>query len=258
MKLKFLIASLTSCNGCISALMSLDFFPQFIERTKIVYFPFVYDKLQVDDCDVALIEGCISESSQIEHLKKIRKNAKKVYALGTCAAFGGILSLSKTKLAEPISDFIEVDNIIPGCPPPSTLLGNCLMDLVENKTFKLPTRNLCFSCPFRSDLERNLDINIARLNPEKNELEDCDNNSKCFLNRGILCLGLITRDGCDHLCINQNLPCEGCLGPVSKNLASNAINFLSLVKISKDLESYKGIYYRFSKPVLKRGEFWKK
>ena len=48
---------------------------------------------------MALIEGCISEELQIDKLKKIRKNAKKVYAFGTCAAFGGILSLSNEKKA---------------------------------------------------------------------------------------------------------------------------------------------------------------
>jgi len=257
-KLKFLITSLTSCSGCISALISLDVFPQFIERTKLVYFPFIYDELQIDDCDIALIEGCVSESKQVEYLKKIRKYAKKVYALGTCAAFGGILSLSKKKEAQPISKFIEIDDIIPGCPPPSTLFGNCLINLVENKNIKLSTKNLCFACPYKSDLEKNSEIIVSKLNPENNEIEDINKNSSCFLNRGILCLGPITREGCDHICINQNLPCEGCLGPVSKDFTSNIINFLSLVNISKDLERYKGIYYRFSKPHLKRESSWKK
>lgn len=252
MKLKFLITSLTSCSGCISALMSLDLFPQFIERTKLIYFPFIYDELNINDCDIALIEGCVSENKQIEYLKKIRKYAKKVYALGTCAAFGGILSLSKKKEALPISKFIEVDNIIPGCPPPSTLFGNCLINLVENKDIKLSTKNLCFNCPYNKDLEKNSEMLITNLNPNYNEIEDIGKNSSCFLNRGILCLGPITREGCDHQCINQNLPCEGCLGPVSKDFTSNMVNFLSMVKISKDLERYKGIYYRFSKPILKR------
>ncbi|MFX0058245.1 MAG: hypothetical protein ACFE85_17150 [Candidatus Hodarchaeota archaeon] len=252
MKLKVLITSLTSCSGCISGLISLDVFPQFIARTKLFYFPFIFDELKIEACDIALIEGCVSENKQIEYLRKIRKYAKKVYALGTCAAFGGILSLSKKKVAEPISNFIEIDDIIPGCPPPSTLYGNSIMNLVENKNIKLSTKNMCSSCPYKSEIKKNSEIIITKLNLENYEIEDFSKNSTCFLNRGILCLGPITRDGCDHLCINQYIPCEGCLGPVTKDFTSNIINFLSIVNISKDLERYKGIYYRFSKPILKR------
>ena len=101
MKLKFVLASLTSCSGCISTLFSLDIFPQFLERTKIVSFPFLSDVKSIEDCDIALIEGCISEKYQIDQLNTIRKHAKRVYALGTCAAFGGILSLSKKKKLNP-------------------------------------------------------------------------------------------------------------------------------------------------------------
>ena len=224
MKLKFLITSLTSCTGCISALMSLDVFPQFLERTKIEYFPFISDNIEIKECDIALVEGCVSEKNQIEYLQEIRKNAKKLYALGTCSAFGGILSLSNNKDSHPISKFVDVDGIIPGCPPPSILLGNCLLRLVENKEIKLSLKNMCSTCPLN---------NLA--------------NVSCFLNNGILCLGPITRDGCDHLCIHQGLPCEGCLGPVSKGFTSNLINFLSLFNLSKNLRNYRGIYYRFSK-----------
>ena len=37
---------------------------------------------------------------------------------------------------------------------------------------------------------------------------------KCFLAQGLLCLGPATRSGCDHACIEGNMPCTGCLGPV--------------------------------------------
>ena len=247
MRLKFLITSLTSCTGCISALISLDIFPQFLERTKIEYFPFISDNLEIKECDVALVEGCVSEKNQIEYLQEIRKNAKKLYALGTCSAFGGILSLSNKKESYPISKFVEVDGIIPGCPPPSTLLGNCLLRLVENKKIKLSLKNMCSTCPLNNHAKLDLPLTIEKIVPRNDEIRFPEENLSCFLNDGILCLGPVTRDGCDHLCINQGLPCEGCLGPVSKGFTSNLINFLSLFNLSKDLRKYKGIYYRFSK-----------
>ncbi len=251
MKRKFIIMSLTSCSGCISTLMSLDIFPQFLERTRITYFNFISDITDIEDCDVALIEGCISEETQIPILQNVRKFAKKVFALGTCASFGGILNLSNTKKALPISNYIEVDGIIPGCPPPSKLLGNCIIKLVENKDITLSEKNMCATCPIRESLGINSQIKISKINPKPEEINLDEEVSKCFLEDGILCLGPITRDGCEHKCITIGLPCEGCMGPVSKDFTSNLINFLSLIKLSKELKKYTGIFYRFSKPKLR-------
>ncbi len=252
MKPRIIIISLTSCSGCISTLISLDIFPQFLERTKIIHFPFILDVEKIEDCDIALVEGCISEDSEIGLLKEVRKHAKKVYALGTCAAYGGILSLSNSRNIKPISTYIEIDGIIPGCPPPSKLLGNILIRLIENKDTILSEKVLCSSCPLRGNMEENLDADIIKINPNPDEIVLGEENLDCFLKRGILCLGPITREGCESKCIKLGLPCEGCMGPVSKDFTSNIINFLSLVSLSEDLKNYEGIFYRFSKPKLRR------
>ena len=251
-KVKVIIESLTSCSGCTLTLLSLDMFPQFLERTEIIYFPFISDKKDIVKSDIALVEGCVSEVSQIETLKTIRKNSVKLCALGTCAAFGGILGLSKRKKSAPISEFVDVDYVIPGCPPPINLLGNALMDLVENKPIKLSEKNMCYSCPLKGEMKKNLNTPILRLFPQNSEVNLNKNEQVCFLKRGVLCLGPITREGCDHRCIELGIPCEGCLGPVSKDYTSNLINFLSLIPLSNQLKRYSGIFNRFSKPVLKR------
>jgi F420-non-reducing hydrogenase small subunit len=243
---------LTSCSGCTLTLLSLDIFPQFLERTEIAYFPTVSDKKEIDKVDIALVEGCVSEESQIDTLKYIRKNSTKVCALGTCAAFGGILGLSKRKKVYPISKYIDVDYIIPGCPPPVNLLGNALMNLVENKPITLPEKNMCFSCPLKGDMNSILSTPISRLYPSNSDFNSSNSKQECFLKRGILCLGPVTREGCDHLCIEKRIPCEGCLGPPSKDFTSNLINFLSLIPLSNQLKRYSGIFTRFSKPILKR------
>jgi len=232
--------------------MSLDIFPQFLERTIITYFSFISDINDIEDCDIALVEGCISEEKQIILLRKVRKQAKKVFALGTCASFGGILSLSNSKLVEPISNHIEIEGIIPGCPPPSKLFGNCLIRLVENKDITLSEKNMCANCPLIGNMEINSHINISKINPDPEEISLDEENSECFLKKGILCLGPITRDGCENKCITLGLPCEGCMGPVSKDFTSNIINYLSLIELSQELKNYSGIFYRFSKPKLKR------
>ncbi|MGV9174004.1 MAG: hypothetical protein ACOC44_06225 [Promethearchaeia archaeon] len=255
MKTKFLIVSLTSCSGCISTLMSLDIFPLFLERADLSHFPFISDIETIEECDIALIEGCVSQSNQITILKNIRKNAKKIYALGTCAAFGGIMSLSEDKPSAAISDFIEIDGVIPGCPVPSKLLGNYIIQLMENKDLELPLKNVCASCPLRDDMNFESKIKIKKLYPSERDFEELEKSPECFLKHGILCLGPITRDGCEHRCIEQGFTCEGCMGPVSKDFTANIINFLSLIELSEDLRIYKGIFYRFAKPKMKMEEF---
>ena len=251
MKLKISVVTLTSCSGCISTMMSLDIFPQYLERTTFNYFPFISDSEEIEDCDITLVEGCVSKDSEVNLLKNIRKHSKKVYALGTCAAFGGILSLSIKQSAKPISNFIEIDGIIPGCPPPSKLLGNSIIRLIDNKNLELLERTLCATCPLKGTFELSPDMNITRILPEPNEIVPLEEKSECFLKQGILCLGPITRDGCELKCLKLGFPCEGCMGPVSKDFTSNVVNFLSLINISRNLKKNKSVFYRFSKPLLR-------
>jgi len=250
MKPKFLIATLSSCSGCIGTILALDIFEEFLERVELVYFPFLIDETEIQDTDIALIEGCVSEGKQVDVLKEIRSKSKKVIALGTCASFGGILSLSTEKDASPISDYIEIDGIIPGCPPPPKLLGNCLIKLLENKDLELPENNLCANCPLRGELELKFRDQINDLFPE--EINQNDERTHCFLRDGILCLGPVTRNGCECRCIEFGMPCEGCMGPVGEDFTSNTINFLSMLRLSKELRKYEGIFFRFAKPKIRR------
>ncbi len=227
-------------------------FPQFLERSNVITFPFISDSDEVEDCDIALIEGCVSEDSQVDVLKSIRKHAKKVIALGSCAAFGGISSLSEKGEAIPLNSVIEVDGFIPGCAPPSKMLGNSLLRLIENKSIVLPEKNLCATCPLRGKFETNVETNgdilIDKIMPDPSEIHTSEEDSICLLKKGILCLGPVTRDGCEQRCIKFGIPCEGCLGPVSKDYISNIVNFLSLIEPSRDLKKYEGIFFRFAKP----------
>ncbi|MHA1717859.1 MAG: hypothetical protein ACTSXP_19635, partial [Promethearchaeota archaeon] len=195
-----------------------------------------------------IIEGSITNESQIEILTTLRNASKKIIALGTCAHHGGIPSMSTTNFSDPISDYIEVDAAIPGCPPPERMINESFLSIIGGRGMKpLSRKNLCASCPRRDTLPVDYDKKVTSIiTVEKSSIEPSA-TERCFLADGILCLGPITMEGCEASCINKNVPCEGCLGPVVNDFTGNVVNFVSTIPLSEDLASYKGLFFRFSK-----------
>ncbi len=111
---------------------------------------------------------------------------------------------------------IDVDYYLPGCPPPGKLVLAALTAIFENKlpekgTVLAPDQTQCDECPRKAT------------KPDKIELERfyrpseiIVDSEKCLLSQGLLCMGPTTRLGCDSACINGNMPCTGCLGPISR------------------------------------------
>ena len=58
----------------------------------------------------------------------------------------------------------------------------------------------------------------------------------CFLAQGIICLGPATRDGCGEACININMPCRGCFGPV-EGVEDSGAKFVSALASILDVQS---------------------
>jgi len=115
-----------------------------------------------------------------------------------------------------LDQVVPVDYYLPGCAPPVKLIVAAVMAIVKGElppkgTVLAPDVAMCHDCPrvdskpeetFIREFKRPHEILI---DPEK-----------CLLAQGLLCLGPATRSGCDHACIEGNMPCTGCLGPVSR------------------------------------------
>jgi F420-non-reducing hydrogenase small subunit len=242
----------------MSTLFSMEILQEMLNKFTIVYFPFLLDETEIGNVDDAMIEGCITETAQIETLKQIREKANRVIALGTCACYGGIPSLSHSVNAQPITRAIEVDGMLPGCPPPPELLNEACMKLIEGKRIAIPDRNACASCPRRGEAAITAPVTIKRFVPDEQEAipqaaEDASASERCFLKGGVFCAGPITRDGCDARCIKHDVPCEGCMGAISGDFTAAAVNFLSGVSIDPALAGYEGLFWRFSRPLFQRG-----
>jgi len=112
-----------------------------------------------------------------------------------------------------LSDVVEVDYYLPGCPPTSDNLAEAVQCILEGKlpprgSVLGPAKSLCETCK-RNDskpetvtmpgIQRVLDV---QLDP-----------GTCFLVQGVICMGPATRGGCGALCVDGNMPCTGCYGP---------------------------------------------
>ena len=88
------IYSLTSCEGCQVSILNLEEkFLQLCEAIDIRYFPLIKERDYKGRVDIAVVEGTVVRKEEIDTIVEIRKKAKYIIALGTCATYGGVASI---------------------------------------------------------------------------------------------------------------------------------------------------------------------
>jgi len=115
-----------------------------------------------------------------------------------------------------LDQVVDVDYYIPGCAPPPSLLKAAVEAVLSGElppkgSVLAPDKALCEGCP-RIDTKPNEPLITEFKRPWEVQID----HEKCLLAQGLLCLGPATRGGCGHVCINGNMPCTGCMGPVSR------------------------------------------
>ena len=157
-----------------------------------------------------------------------------------------------------LNQVIFVDYYLPGCPPPPDLITHALNavitgDLPPKGSTLAPRKALCDTCPRNKTKPYRLEI------PQIKRIHEVEADPEyCFLSQGIICLGPATRAGCGEACININIPCRGCFGPVP-GVTDAGTRYLSalaaLIKPTLDedvketmnsIPDPAGYFYRFS------------
>jgi len=153
---------------------------------------------------------------------------------------------------------VDVDYIVPGCPPEEKTTWMALEALIEGK---LPPKGTVITHNSRAvcdDCERKRDV--KKITKIYRNYEIIPEPEVCLLEQGLLCQGIATRGGCDAPCPQANMPCTGCYGPV-EGVIDQGAHFLSALasvidsndpeeiqKIIDDIPDPAGSFYRYSLP----------
>lgn len=242
------IVKITSCSGCINELIySLISSPTIFNNYKIVYFTELVDSVELgEDIDIVFIEGSIVNSKQENIVRDVRKRAKFIVLLGTCAVFGGVqatrvgenIEVVKGSIypnpsyidvyndVKSVDSVVQIDFVFPGCPVNGEAIA---MFLKKYALGGLPIaihENVCGDCKRRG--------------------------VECLaVSKGVPCLGPVTSSGCGAICPSFNRGCYGCFGikmfDLDKEKLKNFVNVLKRLGMAEgDIEVLlKGFSYKF-------------
>ena len=207
----------TSCEGCELQLANKEeTLVPFLQAIDVVSFREV-SSAHSDDYEIALVEGSITRADEVDRIKRIRKQAKVLVALGSCACFGGVHRLKNdipdldaanreiygdlpkpTLPTRSLHQVVDVDLQIPGCPVSKAEVERIVQHLIWDVQYQFPASPVCLECKQRYTV--------------------------CTFEKGQLCLGPITMGGCEAPCPAAGQGCWGCRGPAEEPNFSEFFN----------------------------------
>jgi len=241
-KPKIGIYGISGCAGCLLTFLYEDCFNEITKLVDIKSFPLIKEETYDGNYDYVFIEGTVCFDKDILKLNELRKKAKYIIALGACSHLGGVPSIKnflnnhetlklvypvynhlKSTNPEPINKHIKVDFYLPQCPPNKEEILEFIKQIAVGKHFKLYQEPVCLECRKKGN--------------------------SCILEKGEICLGPITRGGCNALCPTNNVECYGCRGPTND---SNIKAFLEMLKekgyiekqVHEKMQTFAGLQFR--------------
>ena len=199
----------TCCEGCQLQVANFgEALLDILNLIDVVTFREVMSE-KSDNYDIAVIEGSITTAHDVERIKKIRKRAKILIAYGSCAAIGGINGMKnkfeldeikkyvykegaryfETNQTRPLHQVVKVDYFLTGCPVYQPEFVKVLKAALMGIPYHVPDTAVCVECKL--------------------------NENECMYDKGITCLGPVTRAGCNSWCVNNGNICYGCRGMVT-------------------------------------------
>jgi coenzyme F420-reducing hydrogenase gamma subunit len=198
-----------SCDGCqLSLLDCEDELLAVAERIEIANFAEASRAMVKGPYDLSLVEGSITTVHDAARIQEVRRQSRFLVTIGACATSGGIQALRNFKdvteftsivyarpdyistlsTSTPISDHVQVDFELHGCPINKHQLLEVVSAFLHGRAPNTPPHSVCTECKRRGLV--------------------C-----VMVAHGTPCLGPVTHAGCGALCPAYNRGCYGCFGP---------------------------------------------
>lgn len=199
-----------SCEGCQLQVANIgELLLEVLGAIEVVEFREVMSEKGPDKIDVAIVEGSITDHHAIERIKKIRERASILMAYGSCAAIGGINGIKNnfkldnirqevygrdykefdTVETKAVPQVVKVDYFVNGCPVYVPEFLKVIKAVLAGLPYQVPDYSVCVECKL--------------------------NENVCMYQKGVACLGPVTKAGCNSWCVNNGNICYGCRGLVS-------------------------------------------
>ncbi|MGI9585138.1 MAG: oxidoreductase [Acidimicrobiia bacterium] len=198
-----------SCDGCQLTLLDCeDQFLTIAGAIDIAYFPEATRAERPGPYDISIVEGSITNEHDAARIQEVRAMSATLITIGACATAGGIQSLknwadvdefisivyahpeyiSTLETSTPISDHVDVDFELRGCPISKYQLIEVIDAFLAGRRPDTPAHSVCVECKLRG--------------------------TPCVMvTHGTSCMGPITQAGCGAICPAFNRGCYGCFGP---------------------------------------------
>jgi coenzyme F420-reducing hydrogenase gamma subunit len=213
-KPKVAVFSFACCEGCgLQILNCEDELLDLVGAVDLVRWREAMSET-AEEFDIAFCEGSVLQEKEKERLQWIRGQAKVLVALGACATTGGLNMIRNFRpLAEaqeyvygekakalakrefpwdstaqvlPLDRVVKVDHYIHGCPIRREEFLAVTLALLQGRAPVIPDYPVCVECKLAENV--------------------------CVFDKGMTCLGPVTRAGCKAWCPSYGSPCDGCRG----------------------------------------------
>ena len=218
------------CEGCQLQVANMgEILLDVLDIVDVVEFREVMSEKWDKELDIAIIEGSITDEHALERIKDIRERSAILIAYGSCATIGGVNGMKNnfdldeireyvygsqynffpTEKTKAVHQVVKVDYSVTGCPVYIPEFVEVLKAALQGIPYYMPDYAVCVECK--------------------------QNENICMFEKGVGCLGPVTRAGCNSWCVNNGNICYGCRGIVSDPNEKGVHDVLSKNNITPDL-----------------------
>jgi len=208
------------CEGCQLSVLQMDECLDLLQQVEVVNWREVSSERR-QDYEIAFCEGSITTEHDMERVRKIRKQARILVSLGACASIGCHNALKnrhpmeeslrlvygekaddfETLPARPVTAVVEVDYQIQGCPASLPEISTVFKKILTGQNHAPSNDPVCVECKRKDNL--------------------------CVYEKGLICLGPVTRCGCGAICTTFGDACQGCRGLIDDANVYAAVRVLT-------------------------------